>query len=209
MPRALFPALAESVCGGGARTVGLLYAAPGAGALVGAVASGWTNRVKHPGRAVLIAVVVWGLATAGFALTDSLLVALVLLAVAGAGDVISAVFRNMILLLSVPDHLRGRLSAVHIAVVTGGPRLGDAESGAVAGLTSPRISAISGGLACVLGVGVIAVLMPELARWTRADAVDAPQRAADAAGATTAEAVGAPEREPEETSADADDGRMR
>jgi hypothetical protein len=92
-------------------------------------------------------------------------------------------------------------------VVTGGPRLGDAESGAVAGLTSPRISAISGGLACVLGVGVIAVLMPELARWTRADAVDASERTADAAGAATAEAVGAPEREPEETSAD--DGRMR
>lgn len=215
MPRALFPALAESVFGGGARTVGLLYAAPGAGALVGAVASGWTNRVKHPGRAVLIAVVVWGLATAGFALTNSLLVALVLLAVAGAGDVVSAVFRNMILLLSVPDHLRGRLSAVHIAVVTGGPRLGDAESGAVAGLTSPRISAISGGLACVLGVAVIAILMPELARWTRADAVTAsdpaphPAPAEAAEGAPTAEAVAAPAPAPAEAGADTDDESMR
>jgi MFS family permease len=171
MPRALFPALADSVFGGGPRTVGLLYAAPGAGALIGAVASGWTNRVRRPGRAVLLAVIVWGLAIAGFALTSSLVVALLLLAVAGAGDVVSAVFRNTILMLSVPDQLRGRLSAVHIAVVTGGPRLGDAESGLVAGLTNARFSALSGGLACVAGVGVIAVLMPALSRWTRDDGV--------------------------------------
>jgi MFS family permease len=170
MPKALFPALGETVFGGGAQTVGLLYAAPGVGALIGAVASGWTNRVRRPGRAVLWAVVVWGAATAGFAITASLPVALVLLAIAGAGDVVSAVFRNTILLLSVPDNLRGRLSAVHIAVVTGGPRLGDAESGGVAGALGPQLSAVTGGLACIVGVAVIAVLMPELGRWTHAQA---------------------------------------
>ena len=88
-----------------------------------------------------------------------------LLALAGAADVVSAVFRNTILQLSVPDRLRGRLSAVHIAVVTGGPRLGDAEAGAVAAVTSPQFSVVSGGLACVAGVGVIARLFPELGGW--------------------------------------------
>jgi hypothetical protein len=95
----------------------------------------------------------------------------VLLAVAGAADVVSAVFRNTILQLSVPDRLRGRLSSVHIGVVTGGPLLGDAEAGAVAAVTTPRVAVVSGGLACVAGAVVVARLLPELARWTVADAV--------------------------------------
>ena len=90
---------------------------------------------------------------------------------AGAADVISAVFRNTILQLSVPDSLRGRLSAVHIAVVTSGPRLGDVEAGAVAALTSAQVSVVSGGLACVAGVAVMLWRMPELARWDVRDVV--------------------------------------
>ena len=86
-----------------------------------------------------------------------------MLALAGASDVVSAVFRNTILQLSVPDALRGRLSAVNIAVVTSGPRLGDVEAGAVASLTSTRFSVVSGGVACVLGALLLARLVPELA----------------------------------------------
>src|SRR5437879_2278452 len=88
-----------------------------------------------------------------------------MLALAGAADVISAVCRYTILQLSVPDAIRGRLTAVHIAVVTGGPRLGDAEAGAVAALTSPRFSVVSGGCACILGVLLLARLVPEFARY--------------------------------------------
>lgn len=172
MPRALFPALGTGQFGGGAGTVGLLYAAPGAGALLGAVSSGWVSSVHRQGRAVLVAVAAWGVAIALFGVTASLPLALLMLAIAGAADVISAVFRNTILQLSVPDRLRGRLSATHIAVVTGGPRLGDAEAGAVAALTSPRFSVISGGLACIAGVAAIGRWFPELDRWTQADAVD-------------------------------------
>jgi hypothetical protein len=171
MPRALFPELASRVFGGGAGTVGLLYAAPGAGARVGAVSSGWVGRVRRQGFAVLVSVTAWGLAIVGFGLTSILWVALVMLALAGAADVVSAVFRNTILQASVPDRLRGRLSAVHIAVVTGGPRLGDAESGAVSALVGPEFAVVSGGLACLAGVGIIAKLMPALGRWTPADAV--------------------------------------
>jgi hypothetical protein len=114
---------------------------------------------------VIVSVAVWGGAIAAFGLVPWLPVGLALLAVAGAADVVSAVFRNTILQLSVPDALRGRLSSVHIAVVTGGPQLGDAEAGAVAALTSARTSVVSGGLACVVGVLVLLRLVPELARY--------------------------------------------
>lgn len=165
MPRALFPALGTGFFGGGPLTVGLLYAAPGAGALIGALFTGWVGGVRRQGRAVIIAVVVWGGAIAAFGLVPWLPLGLFMLALAGAADVVSAVFRNTILQLSVPDGLRGRLSSVHIAVVTGGPQLGDAEAGAVAALTSPRFSVVSGGLACILGVAALLRWVPELARY--------------------------------------------
>jgi MFS family permease len=163
MPRALFPAIGTAM--GGPAVVGLLYAAPGAGALVGAGTSGWVTRVDRQGRATIVAVMVWGASIAAFGFSHWLPLALVLLALAGAADVISAVFRNTILQLSVPDRLRGRLSSVHIAVVTGGPRLGDFESGAVAALTTPEFAVVSGGLACIVGAAVIARAMPALTRW--------------------------------------------
>lgn len=165
MPRALFPALGTGFFGGGALAVGLLYAAPGAGALVGALLTGWVGGVRRQGRAVIVAVTIWGAAIAAFGLVPWLPLALVLLAVAGAADVVSAVFRNTILQLSVPDNMRGRLSSVHIAVVTGGPQVGDAEAGAVAALTTPRFSVVSGGVACILGVLALLRLVPELARY--------------------------------------------
>lgn len=150
MPTALFPAFGEEVLGGDAFTVGLLYAAPGIGALVGALTSGWVPLVRRQGRAVVLAVIGWGVCIAIFGLTASLPLALTMLALAGAADVVSAIFRGSIVQLSVPDSLRGRLSSMHMAVVAGGPRLGDLEAGIVAELTSVRFSIVSGGLACVL-----------------------------------------------------------
>ncbi|HEY7068671.1 MAG TPA: MFS transporter, partial [Acidimicrobiales bacterium] len=172
MPRALFPQLGTELYGGGAGTVGLLYAAPGIGALVGALTTGWVGHVRRPGRAVIAAVIVWGLAIAGFGLVTILPLGLAFLVVAGWADVLSAVFRGTILQLQVPDRLRGRLFAINIAVVTGGPRVGDAEAGAVAALTSAQFSVVSGGLACVLGVFAIARWRPQLARWRPPPAED-------------------------------------
>jgi MFS family permease len=169
MPRALFPALGTTVFGGGDITVGLLYAAPGAGALLGAIFSGWLRDIDESGRGVLYAVLAWGASIALFGLVPWLALALLLLAIAGASDMVSAVFRNSVLQLSVPDRLRGRLSSIHIAVVTGGPRLGDLESGTVAALTTPTFAVVSGGLACMAGVAVIAKLLPELGRWRISD----------------------------------------
>jgi MFS family permease len=175
MPRALFPALGTGLFAGDAVTVGLLYAAPGVGALLAALTSGWVGAVSRGGRVVVAAVVVWGVAIAIFGLIPFLPLALALLAAAGAADVISAVFRSTILQLTLPDALRGRLSAIHTAVVGGGPRLGDLESGAVAAWTSIRFSVVSGGVACVIGALAIARWIPEL--WNYRD-TEPPQEGA-------------------------------
>jgi predicted MFS family arabinose efflux permease len=160
MPRALFPALATTLFGGGASTLGFLYAAPGAGALAGALTTGWVGRIKRQGLAIIVAVIAWGAAITGFGLVSWLPLALVLLAAAGCADVISAVFRSTIIQLAVPDALRGRLAGLQIAVVTGGPRIGDLESGAVAAGFGDTVSVVSGGLACIAGALLLARLLP-------------------------------------------------
>ena len=172
MPRALFPALAATTFGGGASTLGLLYAAPGAGALLGALTTGWVSRVRRQGRAVIIAVIAWGLAITGFGLVHWLPAALALLAVAGCADVISAVFRSTIIQLSVPDALRGRLMGLQIAVVTGGPRIGDLESGAVATAFGDTTSVVSGGIACIVGALLLARMMPGFRRQDATASLD-------------------------------------
>jgi MFS family permease len=164
MPRAVFPALGTHLFGGGAGVVGLLYAAPGAGSLVGSVFTGWCGRVRHQGRAIAACVVVWGTTIALFGVIPVLWIGLVLLALAGAADVISAVFRQAVQLRAVPEHLQGRLSGTFFAVVAGGPRLGDAETGLAAAIGGPQFAVWSGGLACVAGVGVLLWRVPELWR---------------------------------------------
>src|SRR5579862_2529962 len=165
MPRALFPALAVVRFHGGAETVGLLYAAPGAGALLGAAFAGWVAAIRHQGRAVLIAVAVWGAAVTVFGVVTALWAGCIALIVAGGADVISAVFRGAILQFEAPVALRGRVQAVQTAVVTGGPRLGDLESGAVAAGIGPVDSVIVGGLACLAGVVALMQALPRFGRY--------------------------------------------
>lgn len=166
MPRALFPILAATRFRGGAEVTGLLFSAPAVGALLGAATTGWVKHVRRQGAAVIWAVVLWGIGIAAFGLVgDRLWLALACLAFAGGADVISAVFRSTILQLTVPDALRGRLSAIHILVVTGGPRLGDLEAGLVAAAFTPQISVVSGGVLCVVGAALLAWRVPELRRY--------------------------------------------
>ena len=179
MPRALFPALATTFFGGGASTLGFLYAAPGAGALAGALTTGWVSRIQRQGLAVIVAVIAWGVAITGFGLVPWLPAALTLLAVAGCADVISAVFRSTIIQLAVPDALRGRLAGLQIAVVTGGPRLGDLESGVVAAGFGDTVSVVSGGLACIAGALVLARLLPGFRQQRASHGHHGPAVAAD------------------------------
>jgi MFS family permease len=174
MPTSLFPALALDVFGVGPAGVGLMTAAPAAGALIGAATSGWVGRIARPGRAVIVAVAGWGAAITAFGVTTYMLLgsavlsfalALVFLACAGAADVFSAVLRSAIVQLDTPDELRGRVASIHILVVTSGPRLGDAEAAAVAAIAGPELSVLSGGILCLVGLGAVARRFPELARY--------------------------------------------
>ena len=165
MPTSLFPVLALDVFQTGAAGFGLMAAAPAAGAFVGALFSGWVKNVQRIGLAILVAVAAWGLAITAFGLvTVAFPLALLFLALAGAADVFSAVFRSTLVQLETPDQLRGRVMSIHILVVTSGPRLGDIEAAVVASLTTPQFAVVSGGILCVLGVGVVARRFPELAR---------------------------------------------
>jgi hypothetical protein len=169
MPSALFPVLAATQFDRGPEVVGLLFAAPAVGALAQALAAGSVTRIHRQGDAVIWAVVGWGAAIAAFgAVGANLGMALLFLAIAGAADVVSAIFRSTILQVNVPDRLRGRLSGIFSLVVTGGPKLGDLEAGLVASWFTPAISVISGGLACIAGAGAVAVVYPELRRYRAA-----------------------------------------
>lgn len=165
MPRALFPALAALRFGGGATTVGMLYAAIAVGGVAASVVSGPLARVRRQGAVVALAAGTWGLATALFALTTCLPLALALLAVAGACDLASVVLRQTMQLVLTPDALRGRVGAFGFAVGSVGPRLGDVESGLVAAAFSPVVSAVSGGVACVLCVALLAWRLPAIRRY--------------------------------------------
>jgi MFS family permease len=178
-PRSLFPALALDVFKVGPAGVGLMTSAAAFGAFVASFVTGWTTTVRRPGRAVLGAVAVWGLGITAFGLaTFSFPLALLFLAIAEGADMISAVLRSAIVQRLTPDALRGRVSSIHVLVVTGGPRIGDAEASLVASAIGPSAAVVSGGILTLIGLGAIAVAMPEL------DRLELPAGAA--AGATTA-----------------------
>jgi hypothetical protein len=166
MPIALFPALAVQQFHRGTAVVGFLFAAPAVGALLQALAGGWVRHVRRQGDAVIWAVIGWGAAITAFGVVGThLWLAMFFLAVAGAADVISAIYRSTILQMTVPDELRGRLGGIFMLVVAGGPKLGDLEAGLVASAFTPTISVISGGIACMVGAVIVAIRYPELRRY--------------------------------------------
>lgn len=181
LPRALFPAIGTDVLGGDAATVGLLYSAPGAGALLGALTSGWMARVQRIGRVIMIWIAIYGVAIVGFGTSQWLALSLAFLVLSGVADMISATLRNTLITVNTPDPLRGRVSSVNKAVVSGGPLLGDTRAGVQATLTSAGLSIVTGGLACLAGVAVIAWRSPQLRRVVFRDGelVD-PQRPVEA-----------------------------
>ncbi|HEY2880696.1 MFS transporter [Nocardioides sp.] len=156
MPVVLFPALAEKVFGD-PHLLGLLYSAETIGALVATASSGWTSRVHHHGRAIVLAAAAYGgcIALAGF--STSIWMAVFFFALAGAADMISAVFRGTIWSQTIPDTLRGRLAGIEMLSYSVGPLAGQVRAGVVADRWTVRGSIISGGLSCVAGVTLTAV----------------------------------------------------
>jgi MFS family permease len=164
MPMALFPALAEHL-GGGSKTAGFLYAAPYAGAFLASILSGWIGQLRHHGRGVLVAAAAWGGALVAFGYSNTLWLALAMLAVAGAADFVSATLRSTIVLQTTPDAMRGRVTGIEFTQVASTPTLGNVEASVVASLTSLRFSIVSGGLACIAGCGLLALAIPALLRY--------------------------------------------
>lgn len=173
MPKALFPELAVRAYGdrrGGGLALGLLYAAIPAGTFAGGLLSGTVTRLRRHGRAVVVSIAVWGLAIVGFGLAPSLPVALGFLALGGAADLVSMVFRGAILAQAVTDELRGRMQGVFFVVVAGGPRLADVLHGTVGDLVGARAATVAGGLLVVAGIAVLARAVPGFWRYRPAAA---------------------------------------
>ena len=158
MPMALFPAIAQGL--GGPGVLGFLYAAPSVGAFAFAATSGWTRRIHRHGMGVIIAATLWGVAIIGFGVVPGLVAVLAFLAVAGAADSMSGVFRQVIWNQTIPDSLRGRLASIELLGFSVGPTLGNFEAGVVASLTSIRFSIVSGGVLCVAGCLLCALALP-------------------------------------------------
>lgn len=158
MPSALFPAVAATY---GAGTVGFFYAAPSVGALCATLSSGWTKKINRHGLFVAIAAALWGVAIICFGFATNLYAALFFLALAGAADMVSALFRFVIWNQTIPNYLRGRLASLEMISYTSGPKLGDTEAGIVASIYGLQTSIISGGILCVVGTAVVSLLIPK------------------------------------------------
>jgi MFS family permease len=167
MPQALFPFIADRL--GGPGVLGLIYAAPSAGALLGTLTSGWAGRVHRHGLAILLAAGGWGVAIVGFGLARTLWLALAMLIVAGFADMISALFRATVWNQTIPDHLRGRLAGIEMLSYSTGPLLGNLESGLAARALGLTGSVVSGGLLCVAGTALCAVVLPAFRRYDGRD----------------------------------------
>ncbi|GAB3536288.1 MFS transporter [Arthrobacter tecti] len=169
MPVALFPAMNEQRFDGSPQTLGLFLSAIAAGGIVASASSGMINRIAHAGRVQLVAAALWGAALAAAALVNGLWATLLFLALAGAADTISVISRGTILQVATPDAYRGRVSSVEGIVGVGGPELGNLRAGISATLLSPQLTMATGGLACVLSIGIIALTNPALRRFTMKD----------------------------------------
>jgi MFS family permease len=168
MPRAVFPEMAERTFHdppGGGIALGLLYASIAIGAVAGGLFSGWLHRIRRQGVAVTVAICVWGLGVTVFGLSDLLWLAVLALAVAGAADLVSAVFRSTMLQVVATDEMRGRMQGVFIVVVAGGPRLADIWHGPAADVVGTGTAAAGGGLAVILATVVTVALLPAFWRY--------------------------------------------
>ncbi|TKJ19306.1 MFS transporter [Blastococcus sp. CCUG 61487] len=171
-PQAVFPELSETRFAESPNSLGWLFAGVSVGALLMGLTSGWVSRVDRQGAVVLGAIAVWGVAIVGFGWAQSLWVAVLCLAVAGAGDMVSAVLRSSMLQLAAPDEMRGRMQGVFIVVVAGGPRLGDLRAGALASAASVTVAMVSGGVVVVVAMVLVAILVPSFWFFRASRAVD-------------------------------------
>jgi len=168
----LLPLFAEDILNAGAVGLGLLYAAPSAGAVAAGLIMAAATNIRRQGTLLVWSVVAYGFCTVLFGLSTHLGVSLLALAGIGAADTVSTVIRNTIRQLRTPDALRGRMVSVNMLFFMGGPQLGEFEAGVVARLAGGPFSVWSGGLMCMVAVALIAWRVPQLRRYDGAIAVE-------------------------------------
>lgn len=168
-PMAVFPALAAQW--GGSSAAGYLYASMSAGAFVVTLFSGWTAAVRRRGAAVVIAAALWGVAITALGCTTSLPAAVACLAIAGAADMVSGLFRMTIWNETIPSALRGRMAGIEQLSYMSGPLLGNARAGFMAERFGLARSITWGGLVCVAGVAACVPILPAFWRYRRAETV--------------------------------------
>lgn len=162
-PNALFPFMAVALHAPWA--TGLMFAAPSAGAFAVSATSGWMSRIRRHGLAIAISAALWGAAIAGLGLSPDIYVALGFLALAGGADETSGIFRDTLWKQTIPDHLRGRMAGIELLSYAAGPPAGQLRSGVVANLAGLRFSLVSGGIACIAGVGAVCAALPAFRRY--------------------------------------------
>ncbi len=161
----MLPVYASDILHVGPQGLGILTAATAIGAVALMPLTARINRIVRQGLGVVLAIIAWGVCVIAFGVAPGpLWLSVLFLAGAGAADMISMILRGLIIQLTTPDEFRGRISSVNAMFVIGGPMLGQFESGLVAGFSTPQLSVISGGVACVVATLIIAACVPGLLR---------------------------------------------
>lgn len=160
LPRALFPEVVEARFGGSAIALGWLTSAMAIGTVAGGLFSGWVGRVRRQGLALTVVIALWGVAVALAGVVDDLWLVVLFMALGGAADMASAVWRQSILQTYAPDEMRGRMQGVFMVVVAGGPRLGDLRAGATGAAFGLSAAWVGGGVACALAVLAVGLAVP-------------------------------------------------
>ena len=163
MPMALYPFWADQLNAPWA--LGMFYSAITVGSVLVTVTSGWTTRYRFHGRAVILAAIGWGLAIAVAGLSTSLVLVLLFLTIAGAFDMISALFRANIWNQTIPDHFRGRLAGIELLSYSVGPLAGQLRAATIASATSLSFSVTSGGVLCAIVVAFLAFFLPKMWKY--------------------------------------------
>jgi MFS family permease len=163
MPTALYPFWADQL--GAPWALGFLYAAVTVGSVVVTLTSGWIKTYRFHGRAIIWAAIGWGAAIALAGISNSLILVLLFLAIAGGADMISALFRGTIWNQTIPDNLRGRLAGIELLSYSIGPLAGQLRAASMAAATSLTFSVTAGGLICVFMVALLASFLPKLRKY--------------------------------------------
>lgn len=161
----LMPIFAKDILKVGPEGLGILYAAPSLGAVTAGLIISSIKKLPHQGEILILSVAIYGLTTFLFGISNIFALSLVFLFFAGASDAVSTVIRNTVRQLTTPDSLRGRMVAINMVFFMGGPQLGEAEAGLLAGLLGTSFSVAIGGIGTIIAAGIIARLVPELRKY--------------------------------------------